>query len=51
MADLMEKSTFFNDFSIRALKLAESREKQLFTFFGLLPPYIGVSGPPVYLER
>ena len=47
----MEKCTFFDDFFIRALKLAESRENQLFTFFGLLPPYIGVLGLPVYLKR
>ena len=51
MADLMEKCTFFEDFSIRALKLAANREKQVFTFFGFLPPYIGVSGLPVYLKR
>ena len=50
-ADLMEKCTFFVDFFIRALKLAANREKQVFTFFGFLPPYIGVLGLPVYLKR
>ena len=34
-----------------ALKLAENRGKQLFTFFAFLPPYIGVSGSPMYLKR
>ena len=28
----------FRDFVVGALKLAENREKQLFTFFGFLPP-------------
>ena len=28
----------------QALKFAENREKQLFTFFAFLHPYIGVSG-------
>ena len=51
MADLMEKCTFFDDFSIRALKLAANHEKQLFTFFGFLPPYFGVSGFPAYPKR
>ena len=45
------KMYFFVDFFIRALKLAANREKQVFTFFGFLPPYIGVLGLPVYLER
>ena len=48
---LMEKYTFVDDFFIRALKLAANREKQVFTFFAFLPPYIGVSGLPVYLKR
>jgi len=51
MADLLEKCAFFEDFSIRALKLAANPEKQVFTFFGFLPPYIGVSGLPVYVRR
>ena len=42
---------FVDDFSIGALKLAANREKQVFTFFGFLPPYIGVSGSPMYLKR
>ena len=29
---------------IEAFKMAENHEKQLFTFFVFLPPYIGVSG-------
>ena len=29
---------------IEALKMAENHEKQLFTFFAFLPPYIGISG-------
>ena len=29
---------------IEALKMAENAEKQSFTFFAFLPPYIGVSG-------
>ena len=35
----------------QALKLAESREKQVPTLFALLPPYIGVSGLLVYCKR
>ena len=45
------KMYFFDDFSIRALKLAANREKQVVTFFAFLPPYIGVSGLPMYLKR
>ena len=41
----------FQDFSIRALKLAASHEKQIFTFFAFLPPYIGVSGSLVSRMR
>ena len=51
MADLLEKCTFFEDFSIRAFKLAANHEKQVFMFFGFLPPYIGVSGLLVYCKR
>ena len=51
MADLLEKCTFFDDFSLRALKLAAIHEKHVFTFFAFLPPYIGVSGLPVYAKR
>ena len=51
MADLMEKCIFFDDFFIRALKLVANHEKQVFTFFAFLPPYIGVLGSTVYLER
>ena len=35
----------------QALKLAESREKQVPTFFAFLPLYIGVSGLLVYCKR
>ena len=35
----------------QALKLAESREKQVPTFFAFLPPYIVVSGLLAYLKR
>ena len=45
------KMYFFDDFSIRALKLAANHEKQVFTFFAFLPPYIGVSGLLVYCKR
>ena len=51
MADLLEKCTFFDDFSIRALKLAANHKKQVFTFFAFLPPYIGVAGLLVYFKR
>ena len=49
-ADLFKKrpkswnNGIFRDFSIRVLKLAANHEKQVFTFFVLLLPYIGVSG-------
>ena len=42
---------FLMNFSIRALKLVANREKQVFTFFGFLPPYIGVSGSLVSRMR
>ena len=32
-------------------KMAESDEKRCFTFFAFLPPYIGVSGSPMFLKR
>ena len=51
MADLLEKCIFFEDFSIRAFKLAANHEKQVFTFFAFLPPYIGVSGSLVSRMR
>ena len=35
----------------QALKLAESREKQVLTFFVFLPPYIDVSGLLAYCKR
>ena len=41
----------FRDFVVGAVKLAENREEQLFTFFGFLPPYIGVSGSLVPRKR
>ena len=47
----LPKWRFFDNFSFRALKLAANHEKQLFTFFGFLPPYIGVSGLLVYCKR
>ena len=36
---------------IEALKMAENHEKQSFTFFAFLPPYIGVSGSLVSRMR
>ena len=36
---------------IEVLKMAENREKQVFTFFAFLPPYIGVSGSLVSRKR
>ena len=45
------KNASFYDFSIRALKLAANHEKQVFTFFAFLPPYMGVSGSPVPRKR
>ena len=42
---------FFNDFSIRALKLVANHEKQVFTFFTFLLPYIAVSGSLMYAKR
>ena len=41
----------FHEFFVGALKLAENREKDFFTFFAFLPPYIGVSGSPMFLKR
>ena len=38
MADLLEKFTFFDDFSIRALKLAANQEKQVFYVFCIFTP-------------
>ena len=38
-------------FSIRCAKLLENPEDQGFTFFAFLPPYFGVSGSLVYLNR
>ena len=34
----------FSSIFIEAFKMAENLEKQVFTFFAFLPPYIGVSG-------
>ena len=36
---------------IEVLKIAENLEKQSFTFFAFLPPYIGVSGSLVSRNR
>ena len=36
---------------IEALKMAKNHEKQSFTFFAFLPPYIGVSGSLVSRMR
>ena len=36
---------------IEVLKMAENIEKQSFTFFAFLPPYIGVSGSLVCHKR
>ena len=44
------KIMFFDNVSFRALKLAANHEKQLFTFLGFLPPYIGVSGSLAYAK-
>ncbi len=38
-----QNDVFFVNFSFRALKLLANHEKQLFTFFGFLPPYFSVS--------
>ena len=35
---------FFGLIFIEAFKMVENHEKQCFTFFAFLPPYIGVSG-------
>ena len=45
------KMQVFHNFSIRALKLAANHEKQVFTFFAFLPPYMGVSGSLVPRKR
>ena len=45
------KNASFSRFSIRALKLAANHEKQVFTFFAFLPPYIGVSGSLMPCKR
>ena len=45
------KMILFHDFSIRALKLAANHEKQVFTFFAFLPPYMAVSGSAVPRKR
>ena len=41
----------FQDFSIRAFKLAANQEKQVVTFFAFLPLYIGVSGSLMPCKR
>ena len=41
----------FSQIFIEVLKLAENPEKQCFTFFAFLPPYIGVSGSLVSRMR
>ena len=45
------KMILFHDFPIRALKLAANHEKQVFTFFAFLPPYMGVSGSRMPCKR
>ena len=41
----------FSPIFIEVLKIAENLEKQSFTFFAFLPPYIGVSGSLVSRMR
>ena len=45
------KNVLFYRFFIRALKLGANHEKQVFTFFAFLPPYMGVSGSLVPRKR
>ena len=45
------KMVVFQYFFIRALELAANHEKQVFTFFAFLPPYMAVSGSPVPRKR
>ena len=47
----MPCGSVFDPFCVEALKLAENHEKQSFTFFAVLPPYIGVSGSLVSRMR
>ena len=41
----------FSTIFIEVLNMAENLEKQSFTFFAFLPPYIGVSGSLVSRKR
>ena len=41
----------FSQIFIEVLKIAENLEKQSFTFFAFLPPFIGVSGSVVSRTR
>ena len=45
------KMILFHNFSIRVLKLAANHEKQVFTFFAFLPPYMGASGSLMPCKR
>ena len=47
----MPCGSVFDLFFVEALKMAENPEKQSFTFFAFLPPYIGVSGSLVSRMR
>ena len=47
----MPCGSVFERFCVEALKMAENLEKQSFTFFAFLPPYIGVSGSLVSRMR
>ena len=41
----------FYRFCLEALKMLKNHEKQCFTFFAFLPPYFGVSGSLMYVNR
>ena len=49
--NFMPCGSVFDRFRVEALKMAENIEKQCFTFFAFLPPYIGVSGSLVSRNR
>ena len=44
----MPCGSVFDPFCVEALKMGENHEKQCFTFFAFLPPYIRVSGSLVW---
>ena len=47
----MPCGSVFDRFCVEALELVENLEKQSFTFFAFLPPYIAVSGSLMYAKR